>query len=269
MSPAAKSGNTPEVELFGSTFDISPVGRCGMPWVKPARRHGPGQSLLTTRAFVSKVWPSQCLNRRQNQVGIDLAAGDTDVGSRPLGVREALGVDIVRVTPLGHASRRQARRGPPGGPQVAAPWRWDGEWLQRHLRTWIASWRWLFAGVGTIGTGVKSTARPAPVCLPEAERAERHRESCFLKPKAKPVNQLAIVAPAISGAVSLADTAGDDDLRDFVLAEKAESSRRSYATDFRQFPGSWCLSMGSDPLPARHRRRCWRCTRPARPGIAA
>ena len=26
--------------------------------------------------LVSKVWPSQCLNRRQNQVGIDLAAGD-------------------------------------------------------------------------------------------------------------------------------------------------------------------------------------------------
>jgi integrase len=63
------------------------------------------------------------------------------------------------------------------------------------------------------------------------------------------MNQLAIYQPAPANTVSLADTEGDDDLRDFVLAEKAESSRRSYATDFRYF-SSWCLSMGLDSLPA-------------------
>jgi integrase len=63
------------------------------------------------------------------------------------------------------------------------------------------------------------------------------------------MNALTTIQPAPAKAVSLADTDGDDDLRDFVLAEKAESSRRSYANDFRYF-GSWCLSMGLDPLPA-------------------
>src|SRR6516162_8723446 len=63
------------------------------------------------------------------------------------------------------------------------------------------------------------------------------------------MNQLAALQPAVTGAVSLTDTAGDDDLRDFVLAEKAESSRRSYAIDFGYFR-SWCLSMGLDSLPA-------------------
>ena len=47
------------------------------------------------------------------------------------------------------------------------------------------------------------------------------------------MNQLATIQPAMSGAVSLASVEDDLDLKDFVLAEKAESSRRAYALDFR------------------------------------
>jgi integrase len=63
------------------------------------------------------------------------------------------------------------------------------------------------------------------------------------------MNQLAILQPVPAKAVSLADTEGDDDVRDYVLAEKAQSSRRAYALDFRYFSG-WCLSAGLDSLPA-------------------
>ena len=38
------------------------------------------------------------------------------------------------------------------------------------------------------------------------------------------MNQLATYQPAVSGAVSLADTEGDDDFREYVLAEKAGRS---------------------------------------------
>lgn len=66
------------------------------------------------------------------------------------------------------------------------------------------------------------------------------------------MNQLAIIQPAVPGAISLADTEGDADLRDFVLAEKAASSRRSYAVDFGYF-AAWCLADGLASLPATSR----------------
>ena len=63
------------------------------------------------------------------------------------------------------------------------------------------------------------------------------------------MSQLATITPAPARAVSLADTDGDDDLRDYVLAEKAESTRRAYALDFSYFRG-WCLTAGLEALPA-------------------
>jgi hypothetical protein len=56
----------PKQSLFSSTFDISPVPRCRMPWVKPARRHGPGQSLLTKHAIRQKFWPLHASTHPKN-----------------------------------------------------------------------------------------------------------------------------------------------------------------------------------------------------------
>jgi hypothetical protein len=63
------------------------------------------------------------------------------------------------------------------------------------------------------------------------------------------MNEISVYAPIVTGGVSTVDIANDEDLRDFVLAEKAESSRRSYASDFRLF-SIWCHATGAEPMPA-------------------
>jgi hypothetical protein len=101
------------------------------------------------------------------------------------------------------ASRTARRRADPGAGPNSEPW--------PRLR---------FADrieTPTPGRGHPNRFLPSQIILPERE------------PGPIPLNQIALYPPAAGRSVSLSDVEDDDDLRGFVLAEKAESSRRSYA----------------------------------------
>jgi site-specific recombinase XerD len=60
------------------------------------------------------------------------------------------------------------------------------------------------------------------------------------------LHDLTLIDPALPGALTIAEI---DATMAYAEAEKAESTRRAYASDWRDF-AAWCATRGANPLPA-------------------